>query len=76
MRRSNEASTANGIRIFAVEGAEVHCHQLENRRVWTCTCDYFVRRRGRTDTREAGYCPHIALAIMQAIEDATIGSVD
>jgi len=65
------------MRTFDVEGLIVHCQQLEAKRVWSCSCDYFRQRKNRSVARGAGsYCPHIAIAVMRAIQDGTVDPRD
>ena len=65
------------MRTFDVEGATVHCQQLEAKRVWSCSCDYFRQRQKRSAVRGAGgYCPHIAVAVMRAIQEGTVDPRD
>lgn len=54
---------------FNVEGTKVNCKQLGGSRIWTCTCEYFIQSLNRPGSNEAGYCPHIAVAIMECIEN-------
>jgi hypothetical protein len=66
------------MREIDVEGTTVQCRQLERRRVWSCTCDYFALRKKRAGARgeEGAYCPHVAVAIMRCIQDGTIDVSD
>jgi hypothetical protein len=64
------------MRTFDIEGTRVHYRQLEGKRVWGCSCDYFSQRRNRSAANEVGYCPHIAVAIVRCIQDGTINPAD
>ena len=65
------------MRTFDVEGTTVHCQQLEAKRIWSCSCDYFRERHRRPAARgTGGYCPHIAVAIMRAIQEGTVDPRD
>jgi hypothetical protein len=62
---------------FDVEGTIVHCQQREAKRVWSCSCDYFRKRAKRVDMQgSGGYCPHIALAVVRAIQEGTVDPTD
>ena len=51
---------------FAIEGQEVLCYQANGDRLWHCRCTYFQRMLAK---HKQGFCPHIAIAIREAIFD-------
>ena len=54
---------------FAIEGQEVLCYHANGDRLWHCGCIYFQRMLAK---HEQGFCPHIAIAIREAIFDDSI----
>jgi hypothetical protein len=63
------ATETNKIFRFNIEGQEVVCYQMGNDRLWVCKCEYFQER---LRLRQQGYCPHMAAAIIQAMDEGTI----
>ena len=49
---------------FVIEGQEVLCYHANADRLWHCGCIYFQRMLAR---HKQGFCPHIAMAIQEAI---------
>ena len=56
---------------FTIDEHEVLCHQTGQGRLWHCQCDYFHRMLAK---HQEGFCPHIALAIEDAIAAGVIHS--
>lgn len=54
----------NRILQFDIDGQEVYCHELNGDRLWHCKYAYFQRM---LVTYGEGFCPHVALAIDEAI---------
>ena len=54
---------------FTIEGQEVLCYRANGDRLWHCGCIYFQRMLAK---HEQGFCPHIAIAIQEAIFDDSI----
>ena len=63
------STETNKIFRFNIEGQEVVCYQMGNDRLWVCKCEYFQER---LRLRRQGYCPHMAAAIIQAMDEGTI----
>lgn len=49
---------------FNIDGQAVLCYQTDDDRLWRCECTYFQRMLAE---HSQGFCPHVALAIQDAI---------
>ena len=58
-----------------IDGQEVQSHVVAGTRLWTCYCDYF-RTRAHREPGPSGYCPHVAVAILQCIRACTVDPWD
>jgi len=54
---------------FDIEGQEVVCYEKSGDRLWVCKCDYFQRTLKQ---HKEGFCPHTAVAIVQAMREGAI----
>ena len=51
---------------FTIQGQEVLCNQANGERLWQCGCVYFQKMLAK---HKQGFCPHIAMALREAISD-------
>ena len=60
---------AESERTFDIEGQTVRCVQSGGDRLWRCECEYFEQMLMK---HGEGFCPHVAVAIMEVTEDVAI----
>lgn len=60
---------ANQVLRFAIEGQEVLCYHANGDRLWHCGCIYFQKMLAK---HKQGFCPHIAIAMQEAILERPI----
>ena len=60
---------SNRVLRFDIDGQEVLCHEVNGDRLWHCKCAYFQRMLAK---HGEGFCPHVALAIEEAITGGMI----
>ena len=61
--------TAQDAVTFDIKGQTVRCFQIGADRLWRCESEYFQRMLAR---HNEGFCPHVAAAISQAVEEGLI----